>query len=144
MPKKPDQMDIDDDSSSIGVSTSSSHLMTTTSAPNYFLLSTYKENIPTSMDHSGDNPSGALSMNMIGHLKTSTSSYKCCLCRKIVDDATLTCAKCVNTGQFCHSKHDTCSHKRRQTLMNMLNLSDYEEFVQYTNKYSINTPAHLQ
>ncbi|CAF2421952.1 unnamed protein product [Rotaria sp. Silwood2] len=72
------------------------------------------------------------------------SSYKCCLCRKLVDDATLTCAKCVNTGRFCPSKHDTCSNKRRQTLISVLNLNDYEEFQEYSNKYSIHTPAHLQ
>jgi hypothetical protein len=122
---------------------SSSNVMTTTIAPNHFLLSTYKENLRTNID----NPSSSIHMNIHGQIKTSTSSsssYKCCLCRKIVDDATLTCAKCVNTGRFCPAKHDTCSNKRRQVLMNMLNINDQEEFQQYSNKYSINTPPHLQ
>ncbi|CAF3698911.1 unnamed protein product [Rotaria sp. Silwood1] len=85
-----------------------------------------------------------VSINIHGNIKTSISSYKCCLCRKLVDDATLTCAKCVNTGRFCPSKHDTCSNERRQILINMLMSNDYEEFQQYSKKYSINTPAHLQ
>ncbi len=119
---------------------SSSNLMTTTIAPNHFLLSTYKENLRTNID----TPLSSIHINIHGHIKTSTSSYKCCLCRKIVDDATLTCAKCVNTGRFCPAKHDTCSNKRRQVLTNMLNPSDQEEFQQYSNKYAINTPPHLQ
>ena len=123
---------------------SPSNVMTTTIAPNHFLLSTYKENNRTNIDNHHDSHLSALTMNLHGHIKTSTASYKCCLCRKIVDDATLTCTKCVNTGRFCPSKHDTCSNKRRQTLANMLNSNDYEEFQQNSNKYSINTPPHLQ
>src|SRR4051794_30059560 len=110
-----------------------SNVMTTTIAPNHFLLSTYKENLRTNIDNHHDNHLSALHMNLHGNIKTSTSTHKCCLCRKIVDDATLTCAKCVNTGRFCPSKHDTCSNKRRQTLANMLNSNDYEEFQNYSN-----------
>jgi hypothetical protein len=123
---------------------SGTNVMTTTIAPNHFLLSTYKENIRSHIDHHHDGHSTTITTNINGIIKTMTSSYKCCLCRKIVDDATLTCPKCVNTGRFCPSKHDTCSYKRRQTLANMLNSNDYEEFQQYSTKYSINTPAHLQ
>jgi hypothetical protein len=133
-------MDTEDESIS-----SPSNVMTTTIAPNHFLLSTYKENLRTNIDNHHEHYLSALHMHIHGNIKTNTSSsYKCCLCRKIVDDATLTCAKCVNTGRFCPSKHDTCSNKRRQILANMLNSTDYEEFQQYSNKYSINTPAHLQ
>ena len=119
---------------------SSSNLMTTTIAPNHFLISTYKENLRTTTD----NPLLSIHLNPHGQMKSSSSTYKCCLCRKIVDDATLTCAKCVNTGRFCPAKHDTCSNKRRQVLANMLNVKDQEEFQQYSNKYAINTPPHLQ
>jgi hypothetical protein len=130
-------MDTEDEPNLSNFFSSPSNVMTTTIAPNHFLLSTYnRPNI--------DNPLLALNTNIQGTIKTSTSSYKCCLCRKIVDDATLTCAKCVNTGRFCPSKHDTCSNKRRQTLANMLNSNDYEEFQQYSTKCSLNTPAHLQ
>jgi hypothetical protein len=134
-------MDTEDEPNLNNLFPSPSNVMTTTIAPNHFLLSTYKENLRTNID----NHLSALNMNTHGNIKTSTSSsYKCCLCRKIVDDATLTCGKCVNTGRFCPSKHDTCSNKRRQTLSNMLNSNDYEEFQQYSTKHSINTPAHLQ
>jgi hypothetical protein len=134
-------MDTEDESNNCNnLFPSSSNVMTTTIAPNHFLLSTYKENLRTNID----NQLSPIHMNNHGQIKTSTSSYKCCLCRKIVDDVTLTCAKCVNTGQFCPSKHDTCSNKRRQVLANMLNANDQEEFQQYSNKYSINTPPHLQ
>jgi hypothetical protein len=137
-------MDADDEPNLSGLFPSPPNVMTTTIAPNHFLLSTYKENLRTNIDNHHDHHLTTLSMNLHGNIKTNASSYKCCLCRKIVDDATLTCAKCVNTGRFCPSKHDSCSNKRRQTLANMLNANDYEEFQQYSNKYSINTPAHLQ
>ncbi|CAF0841091.1 unnamed protein product [Rotaria sordida] len=137
-------MDSEDEPNSNGLCSPPLNVMTQTIAPNDFLLSTYKENIRSNIDNHNDDNLATVSMNIHGNTKTSISSYKCCLCRKIVDDATLTCAKCVNTGRFCPSKHDTCSNKRRQTLINMLNSNDYEEFQQYSNKYSINTPAHLQ
>lgn len=133
-------MDPEDEINSNNSFPSPLNLMTTTIAPNHFLLSTYKENLRTNID----NPLLSLHMNMHGHPKHNSSSYKCCLCRKIVDDVTLTCAKCVNTGRFCPSKHDTCANKRRQALANMLNSNDYEEFQQYSNKLSLNTPPHLQ
>jgi hypothetical protein len=138
------KMDTEDEPNSNGLFPTSSNVMTTTIAPNHFLLSTYKENIRNNIDHHNDGYLSALTMHMHGNIKTSTSSYKCCLCRKIVDDATLTCAKCVNSGRFCPSKHDTCSHKRRQTLANMLNTNDHAEFQHYSTKHSINTPSHLQ
>ncbi|CAF0968761.1 unnamed protein product [Adineta steineri] len=134
-------MDTEDETNLIS---SPINVMTTTIAPNHFLLSTYKENLRTNIDNNPDDHLSALMMNIHGNMKINPLSYKCCLCRKIVDDASLTCTKCVNTGHFCPSKHDTCSHKRRQTLANMLNSNDYEEFQQYSNKHSINTPPHLQ
>ncbi|CAF4413683.1 unnamed protein product [Rotaria socialis] len=138
-------MDTDDDQSSPDIYSAQPNVMTTTVAPNQFLLSTYKENIRANIDNDIDDHLAAVSMSILGNIKLSTSSsYKCCLCRKIVDDATLTCAKCVNTGRFCPLKHDNCSNKRRQALANMLNSSDFEEFQQYSNKYSINSPPHLQ
>ncbi|CAF0884523.1 unnamed protein product [Rotaria sp. Silwood1] len=137
-------MDSEDEPNSNGLCSPPSNVMTQTIAPNHFLLSTYKENIRSNIDIHNDDHSSTVSMNIDENIKKNISSYKCCLCRKIVDDATLTCAKCVNTGRFCPSKHDSCSNKRRQTLTNMLNSNDYEEFQQYSNKYSINTPAHLQ
>jgi hypothetical protein len=128
-----------------GFYSSPSNVMTTTFAPNHFLLSTYKDNQRLTNDSHHDYQCKTQMNTLHGTYRHSLSlSYKCCLCRKIVDDATLTCAKCVNTGRFCPSKHDTCSNKRRQTLVNMLNAIDKEEFYQYSNKYSINTPAHLQ
>ena len=45
-----------------------------------------------------------------------------------------TCAKCVNTGQFCSSKRDYVQLQQRQILVNTLNLNDREEFQQYSNK----------
>ena len=111
-----------------------SNIMTTTIAPNHFLLSTNMDNNQYD-DH--------LTAHLMNIHKTNTSSYKCCLCRKIVDDTTLTCAKCVNKGQFCSSKHDLCSTKQRQILVNMLNLNDKEEFQQYSNKSSNNKLTHL-
>lgn len=128
-----------------GFSPSPGNVMTTTIAPNHFLLSTDRENLRANLDshldyHFRNVASATHSTNRSG----PSCSYKCCLCRKIIDDPTLTCAKCVNAGQFCPSKHDSCSHKRRQTLASMLNSSDQEEFQQYSSKLAINTPAHLQ
>lgn len=136
-------MDNEDEVNSPGLSPLSLNLMTATIAPNHFLLSTYKENTHTHTDDNDDNLSG-ISMNIHGNIKANTSSYKCCLCRKIVDDATLTCAKCVNTGRFCPSKHNFCSSKRRQVLVDMLNSSDKAEFQEFSNKHAINTASHLQ
>jgi len=130
-------MDLDDEVSSPIYLPGLSNPMTTTIAPNHFLLSTYDKNVRSY--HSSQ-----LHLNQSGHQKSNTSSYKCCLCRKIVDDATLTCAKCVNTGQFCPPKHDTCSNKRRQLLASLLNSIDYEEFQQFSAKNSLNNPPHLQ
>ena len=118
----------------------SSNVMTTTIAPNHFLLSIYKENPRPNID----NLTSPFHLNVHGHLRSNAATYKCSLCRKLVDDAMFTCAKCVNTGRFCPSKHDTCSSKRRQTLANLLNRTDQEEFQQYSHKFSINSPAHLQ
>ncbi|CAF0839924.1 unnamed protein product [Adineta ricciae] len=138
-------MDNEDEPNSNGLYPSTNNVMTTTIAPNHFLLSTYRDNLRTNIDTHQDGPLSAMMMNLHGNIKaTTSSSYKCCLCRKIVDDATLTCAKCVNTGEFCPSRHDTCSNKRRQILANMLNTNDYAEFQQYSTKHSINTPPHLQ
>ncbi|CAM4742828.1 unnamed protein product [Rotaria magnacalcarata] len=138
-------MDTDDDQNSPDIYSPQPNVMTTTIAPNQFLFSTYRDNIRANIDNDIDDHLAAVSMNILGNIKLSTSSsYKCCLCRKIVDDATLTCAKCVNTGRFCPLKHDNCSNKRRQALANMLTSSDFEEFQQYSNKYSINSPPHLQ
>lgn len=113
----------------------SSNVMTATIAPNHFHLSIYKENHRPNIDNH---------LNSHEPMRTSMATYKCCLCRKLTDGAMLTCAKCVNTGRFCPSKHDTCSNKRRQALVNMLNRTDQEEFQQYSNKLSLNSPAHLQ
>lgn len=138
-------MDNEDEPNVSGLYPSTNNVMTTTIAPNHFLLSTYRDNLRTNVDNHQDGSLSAMMMNLHGNIKTSTSSsYKCCLCRKIVDDATLTCAKCVNTGRFCPSRHDTCSNKRRQILANMLNANDSTEFQQYSTKHSINTPPHLQ
>ncbi|UJR21103.1 hypothetical protein I4U23_024203 [Adineta vaga] len=141
-------MDNDDEPNLTNLYPSATNVMTTTIAPNHFLLSTYRDNLRTNIDNHHDSHLAPLMMNIHGNVKTnlssSSSSYKCCLCRKIVDDATLTCAKCVNTGRFCPSRHDTCSNKRRQVLANMLNSNDQIEFQQYSNKHSINTPPHLQ
>jgi len=95
-----------------------------TPSPDNFLLSHDKENIPQNMNET---------------LK-STSSYQCHLCRKHLENSTLTCSECVNKGQFYSSKHDTRLNNRREFLLNMLNKDDYEEFQQY----SSNTSIHLQ
>ena len=86
-------MDNDDDLSNI-------------SSPNHFLLSTYKEN---------------LSLNETTINDSSEPKYKCHLCRKAFKDPILTCSNCVNKGEFCSSKHATCSHKQREDLFNLLN-----------------------
>ena len=128
-----------------GLYPSPCNVMTTTVAPNHFLLSTYKENHRTNgdshLDYHNRSVTGVLHST---HRAGPSCSYKCCLCRKMVDDATLTCAKCVNTGRFCPSRHDNCSNKRRQMLASLLNTSDQDEFHQHSNKFSINTPAHFQ
>ena len=118
----------------------SSNVMTATIAPNHFHLSIYKENHRPNIE----NHFSPFHVNLHEPMRTSMATYKCCLCRKFSDGAMVTCAKCVNTGRFCPSKHDTCSSKRRQALVNMLNRADQEEFQQYSNKLSINSPAHLQ
>jgi hypothetical protein len=97
-----------------------------TPTPNHFLLSTYKENFFENMNQTKINE----------NLKII--SYKCCLCRKIHDNPILTCSICVNTGQFDSSKHETCSNKRREMLLSMLNKNDYEEFQQYSNNNKSN------
>ncbi|CAF1369706.1 unnamed protein product, partial [Didymodactylos carnosus] len=98
------------------------NLMTTTvisSAPNHFLLSSYKDNSTL----------------------LSTNCYKCYLCKKITDDCLLTCANCVNNGKFCHSKHENCSNTRRNTYIKLLNSIDLDEYHQRkTNSAQI----HLQ
>jgi len=91
-----------------------------TSLPNHFLLSTYKENI---------------SMN--ANQTKIDLRYKCRLCRKIRDNPILTCSNCVNTGQFCSSKHDKCTIKQREFLLKLLNKNNYEEFQQYSTNQSI-------
>jgi hypothetical protein len=138
------RMDHEEEGVANGLFPSSPNVMTTTIAPDHFLLSTYKENLRTTSESHHDTYPRTLSSHTHGHMKASPSTYKCCLCRKIVDDATLTCAPCVNTGRFCPSKHDTCSSKRRQALVNMLNPDDQQEFQQYTDKHAINTPPHFQ
>ena len=121
------------------------NVMTTTIAPNHFLLSTYKENVRCQLDNPLDShfkvPTSPLH---VGHRPICHATYKCSLCRKISDDQIFTCSKCVNTGLFCSSRHDTCSTKRRQTLVNMLNSTDQDEFLQRSTKLAIYTPAHLQ
>jgi hypothetical protein len=95
------------------------------SSPNHFLISTYKENVPMNERRINENNFKSL------------YSYQCCLCRKIFDNPILTCTNCVNTGQFCSSKHETCSNKRREILSNMLNQNDYEEYQIYLTDKSI-------
>ncbi len=88
--------------------------------PNDFLLSIYKENLSVNM------PQTKLDENL------KILPYKCCLCRKIHDNPILICSTCVNAGQYCSSKHEICSNKRREILLSMLNKNDYDEFQQYS------------
>lgn len=135
----------DETSNSPGLLGFSNNVMTTTIAPNHFLLSTYKENVRAQPDNSLDYhfkvPTSPL--HGIPH-PISNLTYKCLLCRKIREEPTLTCSKCVNVGRFCSSRHDTCSTKRRQTLVNMLNSTDQDEFHRIATKISIFSPPHLQ
>ena len=134
---------MDNDDESLGYFPSS--IMTTTVAPDHFLLSTYRENGPSSADYSSDSPNRTCYSNQHGSRRLNPlSNYKCCLCRKIADDGKVICATCVNTGRFCSSKHNTCSNVRRQALVNMLSPMNQEEFHQFSSKLSINTPPHLQ
>jgi hypothetical protein len=95
------------------------------STPNHFLLTTYKENTRIYVNQTKINENGK-----------SVLSYKRHLCQKTNRNAILTCSKCVNTGQFCSSKHELCSNKRREFLLKILNKNDYEEFQQSSSNKS--------
>ena len=100
-----------------------------TPLPNQFFFSIYREN-------ESDNTNGNEQQDSLKII----SAYKCRSCRKYVDESMLTCTICVNAGAFCPSNHRTCSHKRREFLLKLLNKDDYYEFLQYSNSKTY----HLQ
>ncbi|CAF0741841.1 unnamed protein product [Adineta steineri] len=99
------------------------------SSPTHFLFSIDEEHASLNKNDAKRNE----------NFKTS-ALYKCHSCRKIQDNPILTCSECVNTGQFCSSKHEIHANKRREFLLNMLNKNDYEEFQQHSNSKSNQLP----
>ncbi|UJR28391.1 hypothetical protein I4U23_009632 [Adineta vaga] len=97
-------------------------------SPNQFFFSVYREN------SSGDTNENK------GEENFKNFSYKCDTCHKRRGNPILTCSTCVNSGDFCPSNHETCSHKKREFLLKLLNKTDYDEFLQY----SKNKTYHLR